>query len=111
MPADRGGGGGGLSVDVDDVISFSALAGTLGPRSPLDRHKGWRDVYDPRVPASGGTLSFALSTTPPGKLAISFLPPVLALTAVCPEPGTGGYTPPPPKVFLWPHIPLPHTEG
>ena len=107
-------GGGGLSIDVDDVFSLPMSASTLEPRSPLHGREGQRDIRDPRVPASVGTLSISLGATPPGRLAVSLPPPpppVISSVAVCTGLGGGFRIPPPPEDFFWTHILFPHTEG
>ena len=104
-------GGGGGSIDVDDVIPVLALSCTVGPRSSVDGRKRQRDIRDPRVAACGGTLSTALSATLPSRLAISLLPPVLALTTVYPRTRRVHLRPSSPRGLLLAPHPSPAHRG
>ena len=105
------GGGGGFSIDVDDLLSPLVLTSTLKPRAPLDSRNGQRGTGDPCARTHGGSLSSSLSTTLLNRLAISLVLFVPSLIAPCLGLGVCIPTSPPSEVFFWPHVFILHTEG
>ena len=100
-----------MSINVGDLLSLPPSASTLGSPSPLHGRESQRDIRDPRVHASVGTLSDSLSATPPpGRLAIFLVPLCVSWTAVCPRLGGSLRIPQPPDVFFWTHILFSHTK-